>query len=172
MADRALSIYLSDHFAGATAGVELVRRVRGSNRDSAEFGEPLAHLCEEIEADRETLRRVMERLDVEPGRLKPAAAWVVEKLGRLKLNGQLRGYSPLSRLVELEGLAIGIAGKTCLWRTLEKSLGPEWDGFDFSQLAKRAERQRDSVEQLRRRAVAEALPTDESQGPSSQPAHL
>ena len=35
-------------------------------------------------------------------RAKDGAAWVAEKLGRLKTNGQLTGYSPLSRLVELE----------------------------------------------------------------------
>jgi hypothetical protein len=37
----------------------------------------------------------------------------------LKLNGQLRGYSPLSRLDELELLQIGVAGKRRLWRALE-----------------------------------------------------
>ena len=38
--------------------------------------------------------------------------------GRLKPNGQLTGYSPLSRLVELEGLSLGITGKLGLWRAL------------------------------------------------------
>jgi len=42
----------------------------------------------------------MEELGVSRSRLKPAGAWVLEKLGRVKLNGQLRGYSPLSRLLE------------------------------------------------------------------------
>lgn len=166
MADRALSIYLTDHFAGATAGVELARRTRSSNRDSSEFGEPLARVCAEIEADRETLRRVMERLDVGPGTVKPTAAWLAEKLGRLKLNGQLLGYSPLSRLIELEGLSIGIAGKSCLWRALKVSLGAEWEGFDFDQLYERAERQRETVEELRRIAAAEALPATGPRGES------
>ena len=163
MTDRALAIYLGDHFAGATAGVELARRVRSSNRDQADFGPPLARLCEEIEADRETLRQLMERLEVSPGRLKPVAGWLAEKLGRLKLNGQLHGYAPLSRVVELEGLSIGITGKRCLWRTLEMALGAQWEGFDFSVLAERAAKQRDTVEELRQRAVAEAMPVVEPQ---------
>lgn len=158
MTDRALAIYLGDHFAGATAGVELARRARSSNRESEAFGEPLARICEEIEADRETLRQLMERLGVDPGRLKPAAGWLAEKLGRLKPNGQLHGYAPLSRVVELEGLNIGIAGKTCLWRTMELSLGGRWQEFDFAALAERAARQRETVEELRQRAVAEAMP--------------
>lgn len=163
MTDRALAIYLGDHFAGATAGLELARRVRSSNRDNADFGPPLARLCEEIETDRETLRELMERLEINPGRLKPTVGWLAEKLGRLKLNGQLHGYAPLSRVVELEGLSLGITGKTCLWRAMELSLGAQWQEFDFTALAERAARQRDTVEELRRRAVAEAMPVAESQ---------
>lgn len=163
MTGRALAIYLGDHFAGATAGLELARRVRSSNRDNVDFGPPLAGLCEEIEADRETLRQLMEQLEIDPGRLKPAAGWLAEKLGRFKFNGQLRGYAPLSRVVELEGLNLGIAGKTCLWRSMELSLGGQWREFDFAALAERAVKQRDTVEELRRRAVVEAMPATEPQ---------
>jgi len=57
-----LAIYLNDHLAGATAGVELARRLRASNEDDPEFGPALAEVCAEIEADRETLKTVMDRL--------------------------------------------------------------------------------------------------------------
>jgi hypothetical protein len=49
---RLLAIYLNDHLAGATAGLELARRARGSNRDT-ELGEFLERLTGEIEEDRE-----------------------------------------------------------------------------------------------------------------------
>ena len=49
--------------------------------------------------------------------------WTGEKLGRLKLNGQLLGYSPLSRLIELEGLMLGIAGKLAMWIALSSRSG-------------------------------------------------
>ena len=59
----------------------------------------------------------MEGIAVELGfgesKTKEAVAWVGEKIGRLKLNGQLRGYSPLSRVLELEALAVGVSGS---WR--------------------------------------------------------
>ncbi|MDX6603358.1 MAG: hypothetical protein QOF13_2560 [Solirubrobacterales bacterium] len=152
-----LSIYLNDHLAGSALGVELARRLASSNRDSAEFGSALGQVRAEIETDKETLERLMERLQVRRGTVKPAAAWVAEKLGRLKLNGQLRGYSPLSRLVELEGLCIGITGKIELWAALGSTLGPQWEEFDFEQLAQRAIRQREAVEQLHRRAATLAL---------------
>jgi hypothetical protein len=121
--DRLLAIYLNDHLAGATVGVELARRLRSSNADDPAMADPLGEVCSEIETDRATLEHVMERLGVRRRRVKAAGAWTAEKLGRLKFNGQLTGYSPLSRLVELELLYIGITGKLRLWKALEHSLG-------------------------------------------------
>lgn len=159
MAERLLTIYLNDHLAGAALGVELARRLRSSNRGDPEFGEPLARICGEIEADRETLIRLMERLGVDRKPLKPALAVVGERLGRLKLNGQLRGYSPLSRVLELELLASGIGGKMQLWNGLEQSFGERLDGFDFHALAERADRQGQQVEDLHLGAAQRALPS-------------
>jgi hypothetical protein len=65
----------------------------------------------EIEEDRQTLKAVMRSLEVDSSPFKPAAAWLLEKAGRLKLNGEVRGHSPLIPLVELEGLEIGLSGK-------------------------------------------------------------
>lgn len=156
---RLLAIYLNDHLAGATVGVELCRRLLDGNRDEEAFGEALADLCAEIEADRETLRRLLDELGIRRDPVKPALAWAGEKLGRLKLNGQLTGYSPLSRLLELEGLTIGISGKQRLWESLERSLGEEVPGFDFRALAARAGRQRERAEELHSIAAARALPS-------------
>jgi hypothetical protein len=160
-----LAIYLNDHLAGATAGVELARRLRSSNRSDPELGAPLAELCAEVEADRETLRQTMERLGIRRGCVKPAAAWAGEKLGRLKLNGQVRGYSPLSRVVELEMLAIGIAGKRQMWKALDGTLGESVEGMGFGPLAERAERQGARVRELHRIAAARAFaPTHDRAG--------
>src|SRR4051794_8565704 len=149
-----LAIYLNDHLAGATLGVELARRTRASNVEDAVFGEPLAKICSEIEADRATLERVIERLGFSRSPVKLAAAWATEKLGRLKLNGQVRGYSPLSRLVELEGLLIGIGGKANLWKTLDERGLSGQAGIEFEQLIERAEKQLATVDELRRLAAA------------------
>ena len=97
----------------------------------------------------------MERLAIGRSRVKPAAAWVGEKLGRLKLNGQLRGYSPLSRLVELEALCIGITGKMQLWNALEPMVTPRLEGIEFERLAERASRQRERVRELHLVAAAD-----------------
>ena len=133
--------------------------MRSSNEGDPDFGPPLAEICAEIEADRATLKQMMEQLGIARGRVKPAAAWAAEKLGRLKLNGQLTGYSPLSRLVELEGLQMGIGGKMRMWRALEQSVGKRLGGVDFSELAARAERQRTTIEELQLEAASRALPS-------------
>jgi len=155
--EKLLAIYLNDHHAAGTAGVEVARRTSASNADDP-IGGPLADICAEIETDLETLKRLMDELGVRRSTLKPAGAWAAEKLGRLKLNGQLTGYSPLSRLVELEFLAMGISGKAQLWKALARSFGGRHGEFDFEQLATRAERQLEEVEALHLQAVGRALP--------------
>jgi hypothetical protein len=136
----------------------MARRARASNEDDDRLGPPLATICEEVEADRDTLVAVMEELGVRRDPVKPAAAWAVEKLGRLKLNGQLTGYSPLSRMVEMEMVLIGITGKTAMWRALAHALGPSLGKFDFVQLEVRGERQRSVVVDLHLEAASRALP--------------
>ena len=149
---KLLGIYLNDHWAGATAGRELVKRAAGSNSDN-EFGGFLEGLVAEIEEDRETLREVMRALDVGQDRVKTIAAWVAERAGRLKLNGSLTSYSPLSRLVEIEGLALGIDGKRSLWRSLGELDDPALAEFDFVALEARAKAQRDGLETQRLEAA-------------------
>jgi hypothetical protein len=146
-----LGIYLNDHLAGSIGGVETARRARGSNEGN-EFGEPLSRLCEEIESDRETLETVMKELGVTRSRIKPAIGWLGEKLGRLKPNGQLRGYSPLSRVVELEFLLLGITGKLRLWHLLDELVGED-SSADFKALVARGEDQRSRAEALQARAA-------------------
>ena len=159
MLDRKLlGIYLNDHLAGSTVGLELSRRARDSNKDN-EYGEVLERVAKEIEEDRETLQRLMKDLGVRRDHPKVAVAWVAEKFGRLKPNGRLISYSPLSRLVEAESLALGIAGKLSLWEALAEVAGEDarLDPEELRRLAERAERQRKEVWQLRQRAAAEAF---------------
>ena len=157
-AQTRLATYLNDHLSGSASGRELARRALQSNRGN-EYGVVLEDVTRQIEEDVETLLRLMAALDVKPDRIKEALGWTAEKLGRLKLNGQLLGYSPLSRMIELEGLMLGISGKLGLWQALQVALGddPRLADFDLEQLEERARQQRQAVERLRRRAAVEAL---------------
>ncbi len=152
--DKYLPIYLNDHLAGATAGVDLARRSASSNEGS-EFGELMGRLAEEIESDRKALEDIMDDLGVSKDPLKIGAAWLAEKAGRLKLNGHLVKYSDLSRLLEFEGLALGVEGKGALWRSLRHiaSVEPRLDTGRLDELIARADRQREELERYRVRAA-------------------
>jgi hypothetical protein len=155
---KLLRIYLQDHLAGSTGGLELARRMRGSNEGTA-YGEPLARIADDIEADRRSLEAVMDELGFGADRAKNLAFWAAEKAGRLKPNGQLTGYSPLSRMVELEGLITGVGGKRSLWLTLAElaESEPELDAERIQRLVERAERQLETLHELRARAGREAF---------------
>jgi hypothetical protein len=154
MSNRYLRIYLNDHLAGAVVGVELAKRIAGNNKGT-DFYDELDALRADIQEDRDRLMKLMNQLDIPQNPVKPPAGWIAEKLGRLKLNGRLRGYSDLSRLVELEALSLGVEGKAGMWRTLKTSRS--WnDGIDESwvdTMLARAQDQRERVETLRSRAA-------------------
>jgi hypothetical protein len=154
---KLLGIYLNDHLAGSVMGSRLANRIVRQNEGN-DYGTKVAGIAREIEEDRATLRELMDRLGIGEQRARMAMAWVAEKAMRLKPNGKLVGYSPLSRVLELETLTMGITGKLELWRSMAAvENGAKIPGFDFSQLAQRAEAQRDVVEELRVRAAREAL---------------
>jgi sulfur carrier protein ThiS len=155
---RLLGIYLNDHLAGATVGVELVRRARRSNRGT-ELGRFLDGLQIEVEEDRRTLEDVIRQLGFRPSTAKRAAAVVAERAGRLKPNGQITGYSPLSRVLELEGLTVGVAGKRSLWRNLRDAAGTadRLVGVDLDRLLERAEDQLAGIEGHRVEAARRAF---------------
>ena len=153
-----LAIYLNDHLATAVGARELARRSAKSNRDTS-YAPFLETLARELDEDRQALRKVMRALGVRSDPLKVGAGWSAEKVGRLKPNGRLRGYSPLSRVVELEGLSLIVRANLALWRSLERL---ELDktaaaGVHVEQLAARAERQLEGLEAHRLNAVTDAF---------------
>ena len=155
---RYLAVYLNDHLAAAVAAHEMVKRAASSN-EGTDYGEVLGELEHEIAEDRAALVGLMERFDVAQDHLKVTGAFIAEKLGRLKPNAHLLSYSPLSRVVELEVLCLGIEGKLSLWRALldmehaDERLDPE----ELQTLVDRAQAQRRRLEPHRLRAVEEAL---------------
>jgi hypothetical protein len=155
-----LPIYLNDHYAGSTLGAELAKRAAKNNRDNTEYGPTLTTLAEEIDEDRETLKRIMDRLDVSEDRIKATIFWVGEKVGRLKPNGELLQFSPLSRVVEIEGLISGVGGKHSLWRVLLDLADARLDRAELERLAQRAEEQLSQLHELRGAAAREAFAAD------------
>lgn len=133
-----LRIYLRDHHATAVAGTELAKRAAKSNQDTS-FGPLLEELRGETLADLQAFEDIMSRLGVTPARGKDGALWAAEKIGRLKLNGSLTGYSPLSRVIELEGLVLSAQGNRVMWRALLQLADARLDEDELKVLENRAE---------------------------------
>jgi hypothetical protein len=153
---RLLRIYLNDHLAGATAGVELARRAAGGT--SGPISDALTQLANEITRDREELLSIMAALDVPVQRRKVYAGWVTEKLGRLKLNGRIAERSPLSTVLELEGLRMAVAGKAAGWAALRSCAGGPVDATRLDALQARVEHQQATLAELHATAVADLFP--------------
>ena len=106
-------------------------------------------------------RQPAERLVARGGAVTPATAtrWAAEKAARLKPNGRLRQRSPLSSVIELESLLLGIEGKRACWRVLRRQaqVDQRLDPAQLDDLTARAEQQLETVEGLRIEAAAEAF---------------
>jgi hypothetical protein len=153
-----LTIYLNDHLGGSTFGVERARRAAAANTGT-EFGSPLARLATEIDSDRDELLSIMETLGRGTDPVKVAGGWLVERIGLLKLNGRLFGYSPLSRVIDIEALEGGVGAKLGLWRAL-RALASERAGLEeelLDRLIARAEDQRERLGALHTLAAELAL---------------
>src|SRR3954453_13540079 len=143
-----LSIYLNDHLAGSTVGVNLARRLADEQRAMQGGGA-------EIAQGRETLLALMARLGVREDRAKVALAKAAERASRVKLGAR----RPLNRLELLETLSLGVEGKLAMWEALKRSRAGVSDvaAFDLDALIARACSQRKRLEGERMRAAEAAF---------------
>jgi hypothetical protein len=151
MTSRLLRIYLQDHHAASTGGVALARRALG----------PHHPVAEQIARDREALEDVMRQLSIKRSAIKVGVVRVAERAGRLKLNGTLFKRSPLSFVVELETLVVGVRGKEALWTALQRADVSLED--DLQELVESARAQGAELEALRLSAAARAFVRNSSQ---------
>jgi hypothetical protein len=151
-----LSTYLHDHLGGAKAAIDLLQAMRDSDKDQP-LKEFAASLLIEVEADRDRLQRLAEKVGSGSNFLKEFTGWATEKVTRLKL-GQGSG-GDFGTFEALEFLALGVRGKMGMWLALDVAAvgDTRLSGCDFKQLAARAEAQYQQVEQNRMLAARSAL---------------
>jgi hypothetical protein len=150
-----LGTYLNDHRAGAAGAIELLEHLVAHHRGT-ELGTFAEDLLVRVRADRDVLERLVEAVG-EPNVLKEAAAWVGEKLSRLKLPKD--DEAGLGLFETLEALVLGITGKKALWDALAQ-IAPDdrrLAGVDFGALARDAQSQVNLVNARRLAMVHDAL---------------
>jgi hypothetical protein len=151
-----LATYLHDHLAGSVHAVSLLEFIRDQH-EREPLGRFASGLLAEIEADRHVLQELADRAGAGSSDLKEFAAWLSEKVTRLKLR---HGGDGLGTFEALEFLELGIHGKWALWRALATVAASDTRlrGLDYEQLAARAEAQRASVEERRLEIARAVLP--------------
>jgi hypothetical protein len=151
---KLLRIYLNDHLTTAAAGAALARRALRSNR-STDLGAFLATLAADLRDDLVNVETIMRERGLRPSTFKRSLGTIGERFGRLKLNGRIVSYSPLSRLAELEGLGLLVAHNAFMWRSLE-TIGVE----RATRLAERADGHVEALRAHQTAAARLALPTE------------
>jgi hypothetical protein len=151
-----LSTYLEDHLAGASAAIDLLQSLQ-DQLEKEPLGTMAAGWLEEITNDRKTLLGLIERVEHGPHAGKEAAAWLAEKVSRMKLGRVAKG--DLGTFQALETLSLGILGKRSLWRALGEASreDPRLGGLDYDRLIRKAEEQFASVEEQRLELARRAL---------------
>src|SRR2546423_14196772 len=153
---RELDSYLNDHLAGSVGALELIDHW-SKLCDGKPLAKFLADLRRDVEADQETLRKLMRALGTKESSVRPAGAWVAEKISRARFAVAGNEIGGLGLVLALETIEMGITGKKLLWRALDASDLPIKGNIDFVEMEQHAEEQIARVELERMRAAREAL---------------
>lgn len=143
-----LAIYLHDHLAGANYALDLVHAL-SKNYAGTDFGNFASLLYQEIAADKETLHDLARNFGSASDPVKDTAAWLSEKVSRIKLSHS--DSNALGTFEALEFLRLGIYGKSVLWQVLAY-IAPSHAALahvDFARLLERARVQEQEVERYR-----------------------
>ena len=153
MSKEYLATYLNDHLTGAGIAIELVEQLASEATDLKSF---LAELKADIEADRQEVIKLMDRMDIPRSRIRRASGWLTEQVAEMKFAME---DDSLRRLERLEAVSLGIQGKLSLWRALyaASKVDERLRSLDYEGLTQRARDQRDRVEALRIDAARSAL---------------
>jgi hypothetical protein len=156
MAYEGLEVYLTDHLAGATAGVNLSQMAAEEHR-ADDHGPFFGEIASEIKADFETLERLIDELGVGKSATKTAAAEIGSKVMAPKFVGG--DDDELNAFITLETLSMGVEGKICMWKALKtvSDAYPTLESFDLDELIARGESQRERIEAERLEVAPQAL---------------
>ena len=156
-----LELYLSDHLTGATAGANRIARMADDFVDTPVFAQ-LGQLANEISAERDFLERIINDLGLKQKPYRQAAAWVGERVGRLKSNGKVVERSPMTMLLETELMRGAVNAKLGVWESVrEHAEALSLDRSVFEKLIETSRKQVELLEEVHAYARPRALRDDE-----------
>lgn len=152
-----LVVLLRNHQAGGRAALDLFDRAITAQR-ARSWVQDLRELRAESREDLDFNESVMRRLGVAASPVQVIGTRVTERVGRLKPNGRLVRRSPLSDVVELEGLIAAVHVKLAGWQAAQVGeflTAAESDRL--GELEERARTQADRLSAIHAQAAADVL---------------
>jgi hypothetical protein len=143
-----LSIYIHDHLAGARVAIELLQAMQ-TREKTRPLGRFATDMLVEVEADRNTLQALAEKIGAGSNVVKEVTGWLGEKASRIKFSNS--PANEFGNFQALEFLALGVLGKLALWDALNVILSSDTrvSQYNFKELAAQARTQHAEVEQQR-----------------------
>lgn len=161
MSNKALSIYMDDHYAMLCGEVELANRVASENQQN-DLGPYLTKFAHELDSQRNLLQALLATQGESPSTAKQALTWVAEKIGRLKPNDGWSEYTNLARVLELEVLISATQARVLMWKTLDRVLTDQEADKDKVESAEHdSEKQLKSLKKFHKEAQQQAFPVPE-----------
>lgn len=158
MPEHALGLYLNDHLAASVGALAMMERLEAAHVGS-DVARIVASVRVEVEGEQALLRSLIAKADSTESVPRKMAGWLAERFAQLKLQVDSPSESALRLLEATEMLAVGISGKTGLWRALAlvspavtALRGPDYDALVAQSMA-----QHERVEGLRMQAAGRAL---------------
>jgi hypothetical protein len=149
---QALIAYLREHLSGSDVAIRVVRRLVSTDKGAADRA-LFQRLAQEFAEDRAVVRAVLNELGASGRSIKRAVGVASGTVLSVTAGGE---PGDLSLLRTLEALSIGVQGKRCLWRALQRlhPVPSAVHGMDFVELEAKALRQWEAIEERRRDLVA------------------
>lgn len=148
----ALVAYLRDHLSGSDLGLWVVSHLAETHPVAAD--RPFfARLARQFEEERSVVRSLLTQFGASGRSMKRAASYPSSALLMLSAGGE---PGDLSLFRTLEGLAVGIQGKRCMWRAL-RDIETDWPSstrMSFAELETHAIEQWEAVDTRRRALTA------------------
>lgn len=139
------------------AAIDFARRAARGQR-ARPYAEELHRIAAEWREDLDFNESVMRRLGVRSSPFQAGALRLGERILRLKPNGHLLRRTPLSDVVELEGLIAAVQIKVAGWRAgLVSGVLTEDETARLHRLLARAESQADRLTAMHQQAATDVL---------------
>lgn len=151
-----LDSYLNDHLSGSVAGLELMNRLAEAH-EGTPLGVLMRRFYREVGEEQDLLKSLIEACGSSEKPLAKAAAWLGERISRLKLDAGPE--DKLCLFESLETLSLGFWGRRALWTALQhvRPQGPAFASLDYEGMIARCDEHLQSLEEARLAVATEAL---------------